>query len=73
MTQRILRRKEVERLTGRSRTAIYLEIRTGAFPSPVRLGPRAVGWYERDIQEWIESREPVWPEEAKENRQEVSR
>ncbi|MEX2575437.1 MAG: AlpA family phage regulatory protein [Halofilum sp. (in: g-proteobacteria)] len=59
MTNRILRRPEVERLTGRSRTAIYEEMKTGNFPSSVRIGARAVGWFESDVQAWIESRERV--------------
>jgi prophage regulatory protein len=29
----------------------------GAFPRPIRLGKRAVGWRERDVTEWLESRE----------------
>ena len=32
-------------------------IRTGGFPSPKKLGPRKVGWNEREITEWMVSRE----------------
>ena len=52
----ILRRKQVERLTGMSRSTIYLWIQQGTFPRPVSLGPRAVGWVEHEIQEWLAER-----------------
>lgn len=55
--ERILRRREVEELTGLARSTIYLHIARGEFPKPVRLGPRAVGWKEADIAVWIASRE----------------
>jgi prophage regulatory protein len=29
----------------------------GDFPRPVRLGKRAVGWRESDLQDWLASRE----------------
>ena len=32
---------------------IYQYIKDGAFPKPVRLGPRAVGWLEADVSDWI--------------------
>lgn len=28
----------------------------GTFPPPIQLGPRAVGWLEHEIDEWIASR-----------------
>jgi prophage regulatory protein len=55
MADAILRRPEVTRRTGRSRSAIYRGVAAGTFPAPVALGPRAVGWRESDIIEWIES------------------
>jgi prophage regulatory protein len=51
---RILRLPEVEAVTGRKRTAIYEGIAEGTFPSPVPLGPRAVGWLEDEIADWQE-------------------
>ena len=56
MALRILRRPEVETATGLSRSTIYAMIAAGAFPRPIRLGKRAVGWPESAIAEWIESR-----------------
>jgi prophage regulatory protein len=51
-----LRLPEVKRLTGLSRSSIYLQIKTGQFPSPVRLGGRAVGWVEEEILTWARDR-----------------
>lgn len=45
--------------TGLGRTSIYNGVKDGTFPSPIRLGPRAVGWHESDITEWINSRQQV--------------
>lgn len=52
----ILRRKQVEKRTGLSRSTIYLYMDEGLFPKPISLGPRAVGWLENEIQEWLAAR-----------------
>ncbi len=52
----ILRRKQLEMRTGLSRSTIYQYIKDGVFPKPVPLGPRAVGWIESDVSEWIATR-----------------
>jgi len=52
----ILRRKQVERRTGLSRSTIYLRIQEGTFPKPVNLGARAVGWLENEIEAWLRKR-----------------
>ena len=51
--QRLLKRPEVEAVTGLSRASIYARIKTGAFPVPVRLGPNSVAWRAADIHRWI--------------------
>ncbi len=55
----ILRRRQVEELTGLARSTIYELIKSGAFPAPVRIGKRAVGWPYREVKAWIESRVAV--------------
>lgn len=55
MTQAIVRRKQVESRTGLSRSTIYLRIKGGAFPKPISLGARAVGWLESEIEEWLDN------------------
>ncbi|MDR3571285.1 MAG: AlpA family transcriptional regulator [Candidatus Pacebacteria bacterium] len=51
--QRILRRPAVEHLTGLPRSSIYAEIKKGAFPQPVKLSARAVGWLSDEIDNWL--------------------
>jgi prophage regulatory protein len=52
----ILRKPQVIARTGLSKTTIYLRIRDGSFPAPVSLGPRAIGWYQSEIDQWIGTR-----------------
>ena len=52
----ICRLPEVMARTGLSRSTIYDLIHKGQFPSQINLGPRAVGWVENEIVDWIEAR-----------------
>lgn len=52
----ILRRKQVQARTGLARSTIYQHIQAGTFPRPVQLGPRAVGWLESEVSDWITER-----------------
>ena len=52
----ILRRNEVLRRTGLSKSGLYQRVKDKTFASPIRLGPRAVGWLECDVNDWIEQR-----------------
>lgn len=56
MATAILRLPAVKARTGLSRSTIYLRVAEGTFPTPVRLGGRAVGWIESEIQQWLELR-----------------
>jgi prophage regulatory protein len=56
MGSTILRRPQVEQATGLSRSTLYAMMADGAFPKPVKLGKRAVGWRASDIAAWLESR-----------------
>jgi prophage regulatory protein len=49
MTDRILRFPEVKKLSGMSRSTIYLRITEGLFPRPIQLGARMVGWRESEV------------------------
>ncbi len=53
MVLRILRRPKVSERTGKSRSTIYAEMAEGKFPRPVRIGPRAVGWVESEIDAYL--------------------
>lgn len=52
----IMRRREVESRTGLSRSTIYERIRAGAFPAPISLGGKAVGWIEHEVNRWLTDR-----------------
>ena len=56
MHDRLLRRRDVERITGMSRASIYRLMQQGDFPRPVKVGSTAVRWKESDIAAWIDSR-----------------
>ena len=56
MQERLLRRREVEKITGVSRSSIYRLMQESDFPRPVRIGPGAVRWKASDINAWMESR-----------------
>lgn len=56
MRDRLLRRREVEELTGLSRASIYRLMRSGRFPASVKVSDTAVRWRASDIAAWIGSR-----------------
>lgn len=56
MTNRVLRLLQVRTRVGLSRSAIYLAISREEFPRPIRLGARAVGWLESEIESWVQER-----------------
>jgi len=49
----ILRLKQVEQRSGLKRSSIYQKISENDFPEQVKLGARAVGWIESEIDAWI--------------------
>ena len=50
---RVLRLPRVQARTGLSRSTIYVRVANGSFPQPVRLGARAIGWIESEVDAWI--------------------
>lgn len=55
----LLRRPQVETLTGLSRSTLYLFIQKNSFPVPVRLGARSVAWRKSEVLQWIANRQPT--------------
>ena len=53
---RLLRRDEVEARCGLTRSSIYRLMRSGRFPLPVKVGPRAVRWPEHELDAWLAER-----------------
>ena len=56
MTDKLLTRPEVEDRVRLRRSAIYRLLRSGGFPLPIRIGPRAVRWRASEVEDWIASR-----------------
>jgi len=59
MVSKILKRQQVEAMTGFSRSTLYARIAAGEFPKPIKLGgpnSRSVGWPESVVNDWIEAR-----------------
>ena len=54
--RRIIRNKEVSERTGKSRVQRWRDVRAGKFPAPIQLGPNSIGWYEHEVERWLESR-----------------
>ena len=56
---RTIRRPEVLRKTGLSKTTIHNLTRAGQFPKSFLLTPRCAVWVESEIDAWLESRRAV--------------
>ena len=60
----IRRMKDVQERIKQSRAHIYNKLNPKSkyydpsFPTPIKLGERSIGFYEHEIQAWIESRRP---------------
>lgn len=59
MSDRFLRRPEVEHEIGLSRATIYRMMDQGEFPRPQRIARRAVAWRASVIEKWKADREIV--------------
>ncbi|MDH4572516.1 helix-turn-helix transcriptional regulator [Salinicola acroporae] len=53
---RLLRRRDVELKTGKSRSAIYAGVSNGTFPAPLPIGDKSVAWLEEEVDSWIANR-----------------
>lgn len=52
---RLIKKPAVLAETGLSHSSLYLAIKKGEFPPPVRIGKRSVAWRKSDIEQWINS------------------
>ena len=62
----ILSKKKVIERTGLSASTIWRRIQSGDFPNPRQLTPNRIGWTEKSIEEWENSR-PIGQCEVPEN------
>lgn len=63
MAIRIIRINEAAKRAGLGRSTIWKKIKSGEFPSPIRLTARTVGFDEAELDAFLESRkaEPYQP------------
>ena len=52
----IIRMKELVGITGLSKSTLYRLEKKGGFPARLRLSENAVGWREKEVVEWVDSR-----------------
>lgn len=53
---KVLRLPQVLAKIGLSRSTTYAMIGAGDFPKPIKLGKRAVGWVDSDVENWLTGR-----------------
>lgn len=71
-TSRILRLPEVIDRTGLRRTMIYQLEALGDFPTKLKLGCRAVGWVESEVDAWLKARASTRKDRPQFNRKDQS-
>jgi prophage regulatory protein len=54
---KIIKSNLVRELTGMSQSTIDRQEKGNNFPKRVKIGKRAVGWYECEVLEWIATRQ----------------
>lgn len=54
--KRIIRTTEVLKIVQFSRSTLWRKVKKGKFPAPVELGHNSTGYFEHEIQEWLNSR-----------------
>jgi len=59
MNIRLVRAREVQRLTGLSRSSIFRRERDGDFPARRKIGSNSIAWIYEEIEAWIRSRQPA--------------
>lgn len=53
---RLIRLPEVENVCGVKSSTIYMMLKKGSFPQPVRLSARMVAWPETAVLQWVQDR-----------------
>jgi len=52
----LLRRRQVEALTGLARSTIYKMVSQGSFPAPIKITGKAVAWPSDAVDAWVTAR-----------------
>jgi prophage regulatory protein len=56
LMNKLLRIRQVVERTGLSRSLVYSEMKRGAFPRNLKIGPRAAAWPEAEVDAWVRDR-----------------
>lgn len=56
MDMKILKVNEVVKITGKSKPTLYTEINEGRFPPPIKIGMRASGFIESEVEAVMRAR-----------------
>jgi prophage regulatory protein len=56
MSMKFLRKPQVVTKTGLANSTLYAAIARGEFPAQIKLGARASGWLESDVDAWIDAK-----------------
>jgi len=54
--RKIITKKQVLKLVPWSSTTHWRRVKAGDFPQPVQISPNLIGWYEDEVETWLESR-----------------
>ena len=54
--EEVLRLPAVLQRSGLRKTSVYAAVKRGAFPAPIRIGDRAVGWLASEVEAWLRER-----------------
>ena len=50
----LLSAREINQLTGRSRTSIWRDVTRGLLAEPVKIGPQTVRWHVGDVRTYLQ-------------------
>jgi len=56
MREELLRLPDVLRRVGWGRSTLYMRVKSGEFPQPIALGPRARAWISSEVDHWIQQK-----------------
>ena len=64
LTPSLIRLPQVKHLVPLSRSSIYAAVKDKTFPSPVRIGVRAVAWRQSEVEDWLAARPYAGPSQG---------
>ena len=56
MALQIIKKPDVQRITGLSGSSIYRLVSDGTFPKPIKISARSSGWILTEVEAYLEAR-----------------